>query len=1105
MLAIFHTTHGHRSPEHTALMYELVTGYKLSPDAVRAQKPCESCDVAKIKSASNQKIRIMPITEVGSDVAADTIVSMPRSLSGYKHIAHIHDIKSDFGAVFCIKTKSCSDLILYWIKWLQNRTKKTILRLHLDGGEMKSKKLVVFLDDQGTELIENLADVHSNTTIERRHDTLISMSSAQMHRGGANELLWEFCIPNTNNVMNLTIPIRKLRKCKLRHKGPRAPTPFELVECDGTLINMMKLWADVHPMFSKCIGKKESVTMKQHEAPGMEGVYLGPVHENGNVKQYGHFMLRHSDGKIIKVRKVKCFADNFPMRPDPEASLTYSSSGGQSVKVTDELKSSTKAKIPQKGTTRILSFEKFPSGSSAMSVAGPCIILGRYDDGDYQVKFPEGCEPQEVRSVKYRDIWLPSEWPDWQYNGAGERMGITLEQKTTKRMPKIKVATSSKQSKLLDFNVEKLYEHSDENKEEKQPARYNTRSRTAAVINSTRAALRNNTQFRVYDRGKDELQTLSYPFRDIVLPATNKCNSAKRVIPDSPTITMKEITQMLACDVESALPRHWHQTKGHPYEPFLMEGEIHELQDCCNRGVFGAPIQIEAGMIIIGLMWVYAIKKFDITGLFRKFRARLVLLGNQERNHLARLEAYAPVAQAITARLMIAAFFHIVGVFFKKLDVSNAYINEFMKRMVHCKMPPGYLIEVVNGQVIFRRLRPGERQPPNMCLPLIMALYGGMDCGRIFWEAWVDWHINDGFQIIHEERCYLHKCDSNDNFIRLCYHVDDNLIAARGQDYYEAYLKRLATKFDYTEGDLDSHLGVAYHFDRSLGFCKIEQSAQTWKFLSQFGYQDCKPAQCPALSGPVPCKADCEEEISNDEDKDFDMEGFVGHANYLHMCTRPDIGQVLKILSTFTKKFGPRHIHYARHLLRYLKGTINEGLTYRTGFPLYYQIFTDASHASCVDTRRSIISIVVKFGGNTVYWRTSYTKIVSHSSTESELMALDVGATIGECCRWLAESMGAPIQGCIQIFVDNAGTISISSNPIQSGRNLHVHARYFYVRDLVYDDQVMIEKIPTEMQVADVGCTFKGNHTFLTLKKYLMHSARILHDDNNNPFWEINE
>jgi hypothetical protein len=76
----------------------------------------------------------------------------------------------------------------------------------------------------------------------------------------------------------------------------------------------------------------------------------------------------------------------------------------------------------------------------------------------------------------------------------------------------------------------------------------------------------------------------------------------------------------------------------------------------------------------------------------------------------------------------------------------------------------------------------------------------------------------------------------------------------------------------------------------------------------------------------------------------------------------------------------------------------------------------------------------------------------------------------------------------------NQGTISIVSNPLHSGRNVHVHARYFYVRDLVYDNSFVNEKLPTGLHVADIGCTFKGSHTFISLKRFLMNCARIPHD-----------
>ena len=84
---------------------------------------------------------------------------------------------------------------------------------------------------------------------------------------------------------------------------------------------------------------------------------------------------------------------------------------------------------------------------------------------------------------------------------------------------------------------------------------------------------------------------------------------------------------------------------------------------------------------------------------------------------------------------------------------------------------------------------------------------------------------------------------------------------------------------------------------------------------------------------------------------------------------------------------------------------------------------------------------MIKLGGMTVYWKNSFSKLVSHSSCESELFALDIGATTGQCMRWLLQAMGGPVQGCIQVFVDNQGTINISTNPVQSGRNLQfMHA-----------------------------------------------------------------
>ena len=581
LLSHFHHMHGHRSAEHTGRMYEYVSGYQLSAAAMAEQAPCESCDTqsAKIVSQTNQQHRVVPVDKVGSDIAADTIVSMPRSVSGFKHVAHVHDIKSNYGGVFCLRTKACGEQILYWIKKIQLRTGSPIQRLHIDGGEIKTAKLVAYLENQGSALVENLAHVHSNTTIERRHRDLIETHNAQMHTGGAGGHLWEFSIPNANVIINLSIPIKALREAgRLRTGAKRPPTPFELIECDGKIIEMKKLWENVHPMFTKCIGKIEPILIKQHGERGMPGIYFGPVASNGNIEQYGHYMLRHSDKKVIKIRHVKTYPGDFPLRPSPQVSLGSAASDSGA---------NNNNKEPEAAPAKATPPDKHPAGSLAMTVVGPCKVLGRYADGDYEVTFPEGCEPQVVSSIKPRDLWLVTEFPSWQYSATGERLIDELEYQPVPRIPILDIA---------DMRIEKDID------EEKHDKPHNTRSRAKLMANSAvvrnSAVARGPSQYTIWDPGKNVLKTLEYPYY-----TKHKVLAAKVVIPAgthlAPTLQMLE--DMEACDVERILPRHWHQTKGHPYEPFLLDQETVELQDCCNRGVFGEPTDITDGIFVIGV------------------------------------------------------------------------------------------------------------------------------------------------------------------------------------------------------------------------------------------------------------------------------------------------------------------------------------------------------------------------------------------------------------------------------------------------------------------------------------------------------------------------
>jgi hypothetical protein len=518
-------------------------------------------------------------------------------------------------------------------------------------------------------------------------------------------------------------------------------------------------------------------------------------------------------------------------------------------------------------------------------------------------------------------------------------------------------------------------------------------------------------------------------------------------------------------------------------------------------------MKLPPGKNKIGLMWVFKAKG-DKDGAFTKVKGRLTLMGNQERNVLSKAAAYAPVTHPATLRLMIAMYMGDPDVHFWQLDVAQAYLSSLMKREVYTAHPPGFKFHAnKQGKLCFTRLRPGE-QAPNTVMRLLRALYGGMECGRLFWEKFTYWHLAYGFEPIHHDKCYL-MLKREDGFVRICYHVDDGAIAQKGSTLFKQYKDDLGKAFTYTLGSLEKYVGIRIRIDRKMSIVTFDQAEQIDKMLKDMDWDGkrisagfhCSPVPD---SGRMPTMADVPTdpgELARCKAK-FDMQKFVGHCQWLQGGTRVDISWGLKILSRYTVNYGMRHIQWAKHMMKYLASTKQLTLTFRAGLPKRMQIFTDASHAGCVDTRRSITGVVIKFAGNTVLWKSMYQSIVSHSSCESELMALDKGATLGQYIRWLSIAIGAPKLTPIAIYVDNKSTVDLSNNPVHHGRNLHVHARFFYVRDLVLNKEYTVDHIASADQISDVLCSYKGKPNFHALIHRVMGCAHVVLDREGKFVWD---
>jgi hypothetical protein len=102
--------------------------------------------------------------------------------------------------------------------------------------------------------------------------------------------------------------------------------------------------------------------------------------------------------------------------------------------------------------------------------------------------------------------------------------------------------------------------------------------------------------------------------------------------------------------------------------------------------------------------------------------------------------------------------------------------------------------------------------------------------------------------------------------------------------------------------------------------------------------------------------------------------------------TRPDICFAMNTLSQFLVE--PRHVHLvvAKHVMRYLKGTLDCGLNYDGDHDLALSGYTDSDWAGSVSDRKSTSGCCFSLGSAMILWQSRKQSSISLSTAEDEYM-----------------------------------------------------------------------------------------------------------------------
>ena len=185
-------------------------------------------------------------------------------------------------------------------------------------------------------------------------------------------------------------------------------------------------------------------------------------------------------------------------------------------------------------------------------------------------------------------------------------------------------------------------------------------------------------------------------------------------------------------------------------------------------------------------------------------------------------------------------------------------------------------------------------------------------------------------------------------------------------------------------------------------------------------------------------------------------------------CTRPDIAYAISRLSRYTHNPAYEHWNALTRLLRYLKGTMNLGLTY-TGRPIVLEGYCDANWISDNDKTNSTSGYIFTLGGGAISWKSSKQTCNARSTIESEFVALEKAGTEVEWLRNLLADIpkwDKPLPS-ISLHCDSQAAIACAINKIYNGKKKHIHLRHNIVQQLISNGVIAMEFVWSEKNLVD--------------------------------------
>jgi hypothetical protein len=441
--------------------------------------------------------------------------------------------------------------------------------------------------------------------------------------------------------------------------------------------------------------------------------------------------------------------------------------------------------------------------------------------------------------------------------------------------------------------------------------------------------------------------------------------------------------------------------------------------------------------------------KYAPDGNISKYKARLVLRGNEQREGLDYEEVYAPTVHKTTIRVLLAlAAQH--DLIIHQMDVCTAFLNPALKE----------------GEEIFMRLPLQLRSSKDDVCRLKKALYGLKQAPRRWNECLQEFLLSEGFTRGKADSCLYVKGKDVPSMLLVAIYVDDLLILGRQLELLTAFKTAICKRFKMVDGGPATYYtGFEIQQDITNGVVSISQAKYVRDILEKAKMIDATPASTPLPAATQLSKASHDDALIENPQL---YRSVVGALLYASTSTRVDISTAVAQLCKYMHEPRQSHLVALKHLLRYLCGTVANGLRYSRAEASEMCGYADASYAQDPDSRKSVTGYAFLLAGASIVWMSRQQSVVATSTMEAELIAAASATDEAIFLRQLLDDVNVKHSQPTVLYCDNQPMIHMVNNNTTTQRSKHIDVRFRVVEERIASKLILIKYKPSEHLPADL-------------------------------------